>query len=265
MLEEEDAVEAVTIAEAFQGVEEVKISDAAAEDEEPAFAAPRSETDTNEQSAPEPDTQSAPAGTPQKTAPDIDHAEVAKCLASNVELSPELVISIFDYGGQEVFDALHSLFLTAYGVYVCVFNMQDLAAAGPDRDRGLTVMRKWLNSVVMYTAASGFAPVVFLGTRKDQVPDTMVHSEISRVLTESFDRHAIWPYVEYDDRGVVGTTTQTLVFFPIDNTKGRQDPCLGRMLDVVEKAVKEQDYINKMVPLRCDIHSTTHATWHAPS
>ena len=43
--------------------------------------------------------ESPPPGKTQAAA--IDQALVAKCLASNVELSPELVISIFDYGGQQ--------------------------------------------------------------------------------------------------------------------------------------------------------------------
>ena len=241
-LEEPPAVEVATVDEFYDCQDEEKMSAAAAEDDEPAVVPPTSDSHTNK-----PNTSTSP---PKPKAPDIDHELVAKCLASNVELSPELVISIFDYGGQEVFDALHSLFLTPYGVYVCVFNMENLCYPGPDRDQGLAVLRKWLNSVVMHTAASGFAPVVFLGTHKDKVPDTTVHSDISRLLHESFDKHAIWPYVEYNAHGIVGNKTQTLAFFPIDNTKGRQDPCLGRMLDVVEKSLKEQDYINKTVPLR---------------
>ena len=111
-------------------------------------------------------------------------------------------------------------------------------------------MRKWLNSVVMYTASSGYAPVVFVGTRKDKISDTSIHSDISVTLTEFFDKHAIWPYVEHDDHGVVGTKTQTLAFFPVDNTVGREDPTLRRMLDTVEAFMKQQEYINKRVPLR---------------
>ena len=48
-------------------------------------------------------------------------------MAKETNFGDDLVISIFDYGGQKVFEALHSLFLTSYGVYICCFNMLKLA------------------------------------------------------------------------------------------------------------------------------------------
>ena len=58
----------------------------------------------------------------------VDEDLVAKCLADEIETSSSIHISVFDYGGQDVFTAIHHLFLTAYGVYALCFNMEWLLA-----------------------------------------------------------------------------------------------------------------------------------------
>lgn len=56
--------------------------------------------------------------------PDVDHELVMKCYDENMQVSSaDLRIAIFDYGGQSVFNVVHHLFLTQFGVYVAVFNM----------------------------------------------------------------------------------------------------------------------------------------------
>jgi GTPase SAR1 family protein len=54
--------------------------------------------------------------------PEVDQSFVLDCLAENVDLGT-MLISIFDYGGQSVFNVIHHFFLTRYGVYCLVFNM----------------------------------------------------------------------------------------------------------------------------------------------
>ena len=44
---------------------------------------------------------------------------------------------------KAVFEALHSLFLTSYGVYICVFNMLDLVEPGHVREEALEALEKW--------------------------------------------------------------------------------------------------------------------------
>lgn len=55
--------------------------------------------------------------------PQIDDDLVMKCLADSIHTESKLILSVFDYGGQSVFNVIHHFFLTRYGVYCLVFNM----------------------------------------------------------------------------------------------------------------------------------------------
>ena len=67
-----------------------------------------------------PRAQAAPPAIPQ---PQIDDELVMKCLADSIHTESKLILSVFDYGGQNVFNVIHHFFLTRYGVYCLVFNM----------------------------------------------------------------------------------------------------------------------------------------------
>ncbi len=54
----------------------------------------------------------------------VDDALVMKCLSDNVDLDSKYKIALFDFGGQSVFNVIHPFFLTQYGVYLVVFNME---------------------------------------------------------------------------------------------------------------------------------------------
>ena len=44
------------------------------------------------------------------------------------------ILSLFDFGGQSVFDVIHPFFLTHYGVYIVVFSMKDILDAKGEFD-----------------------------------------------------------------------------------------------------------------------------------
>ena len=69
-------------------------------------------------------------GRDQDTVKTIDDALVAQFVENG--MAQRLVITAWDYGGQSVFYALHHLFLTRYGVYLVVFNLEHLSAATSD-------------------------------------------------------------------------------------------------------------------------------------
>lgn len=54
----------------------------------------------------------------------VDHELVMKCLSDNVTLNSKCKIALFDFGGQSVFNVIHPFFLTQYGIYITVFNME---------------------------------------------------------------------------------------------------------------------------------------------
>ena len=54
-------------------------------------------------------------------------ASIALISSANLKsLSSSLLLAMFDFGGQSVFNIIHHLFLTSYGVYVVVFNMLNI-------------------------------------------------------------------------------------------------------------------------------------------
>jgi len=70
-----------------------------------------------------------------------------------------VVVSFLDLGGQEVFYPLHSFFISPDGLYLIVFNMEDLLpTARPEvKAEALDYIHRWINAIVVdSTAASVF-------------------------------------------------------------------------------------------------------------
>ena len=80
-----------------------------------------------------------------------------------------VTLSIWDYGGQEVFHALHHIFLTNHGIYCVVFNMAEF-----DRSQEATInfLSFWLHSIKLHAEK---APIVLVGTRKDEIESPSSH------------------------------------------------------------------------------------------
>lgn len=57
---------------------------------------------------------------------EVNNDLVMKCLANGVQTESKFIISLFDFGGQSVFNVIHPFFLTKYGVYIVTFNMVSL-------------------------------------------------------------------------------------------------------------------------------------------
>ena len=156
-----------------------------------------------------------------------------------------LTLSIWDYGGQQVFYALHHIFLTQYGIYCVVFNMAEIV--GPSstersREDALSLLLFWLRSIKMHAEK---APVVLAGTHKDQIQSVSMHKDINKLLDEKLELNLnpqILPY--YYDR------SQYLYFFPIDNAKGlTHDPVIAQLKETIIDAVKDKDYVKNNVPI----------------
>jgi len=179
---------------------------------------------------------------------EIDNDYVAKCLADNIETSSDLIISLFDFGGQSVFDVIHHLFLTPYGVYLVVFNMTWLSdrAAKEEKDSCISRLKRWVNSIIIHTTNSQSyksAPIVFVGTHKDQVSDLKSIKTISNTISSVFGSiRQCWESVIQND-------TEGLCFFPVNNVEGRDEGVFPDMLQKIEDRMKSEDYVTKERPL----------------
>lgn len=150
-----------------------------------------------------------------------------------------LMISIWDYGGQTVFDALHQLFFTTYGVYVVVFDMRSLRTSlrktekGRRRDRDRREdesheqrsLRTWLLTIETFAPN---APVIFVGTHCDQVRDRK-----SNLLIKNF--------VSSVSGG------RQLPFLTIDN---KTNTGVATLQERIVTLTIAQDYVNMEVPIR---------------
>jgi GTPase SAR1 family protein len=165
-------------------------------------------------------------------------------LSDNLFHGSELLVSLFDFAGEDVFQSLHSYFLTHHGVYVIVFDMNWLAGTTVHSTAALENLSFWLNSVAVHTKVEGqgSAPIYLVGTHKDQVADVEVHSRISQLLNKTFSYSAAWPFVveNYESR---------LVYFPVDNTLGAADPTMGHLMTLIEKSIRGSEYISIKRPL----------------
>ena len=94
-----------------------------------------------------------------------------------------VTFSTWDFGGQSVFHNLHHLFLSRCSVYLVVFQMPHVL----DSERSceaIAMLRYWLNSLAMHARG---APVLLVGTHKDDVPKSSEHVKISKILWEKLE------------------------------------------------------------------------------
>ena len=154
----------------------------------------------------------------------------------------DLILSLFDFGGQSVFNIIHHLFLTAYGVYVVVFRMADILDE-VKVEKSFTELSFWINSIAIHSrdAKTGnIAPVFLVGTHKDKISDPDQHRQISKKLEQRLLYNIVWPRI---------IECEELCFFPVDNTMGLKDLVIMNLMIKIEIAAKEADYVKEPKPL----------------
>jgi GTPase SAR1 family protein len=188
----------------------------------------------------------------QPKAAELDEEMVMKLLATMQDAGTGLLISLFDFGGQSVFEVIHHLFLTRNGVYALVFNMEWLLAEGPEKDRALRFMRNWLSSIAVHTynkTTALTAPIVIVGTRLDKVASPADHEKISTLLHEQFSDNLAWQSVVGNEQGRDSNGRAFQWFFPVDNVAGRTGPTMQHLMSVVQREIDKAEYTHKEVPL----------------
>ena len=174
-------------------------------------------------------------------------------LARSVQTESDLIISVFDYGGQDIFNVIHHLFLTEYGVYVLCFNMEWMSTENEvDRERCLKYLRHWIDNIYMHTCdakTQKCAPFVLVGTHKDRVSSPKEHHDVDAILHQTFNQSPAWHSLLGNDKGEGRDGRAHFNFFPVDNKKGRSDPAMIHLLLTIEKAIEDAEYTHRKVPL----------------
>jgi GTPase SAR1 family protein len=166
-----------------------------------------------------------------------------------------LRISLWDFGGQDKFFGIHHLYLSRYCVYLLVFNMKWLRPDSRFKEECLEYLSGWLNSITMHAVDpkdKSLAPILIIGTHKDEVPSPEAHDNISQLLDERFKHHRAWSHVERFKKGQGKDGRANLWFFPVDNTGklsgGGMDPVIKEMQSTVLEVVGREKYVNHKVP-----------------
>mmetsp|Transcript_4362 Transcript_4362/g.5780 ORF Transcript_4362/g.5780 Transcript_4362/m.5780 type:complete len:955 (+) Transcript_4362:52-2916(+) len=118
-----------------------------------------------------------------------------------------LILSLWDFGGQKVFYAMHHLFLTKHGVYLLVFDMREILNLRT-RNAAMKYMSFWLSSIRLHAPLS---PILLVGTFLDRIDSEGDLREINNILREKMKSSAAQ---------IINCDSEDLVFFPVDNEKG---------------------------------------------
>ena len=180
--------------------------------------------------------------------PTIDGEYVQKTIGEIRREGLGLVVSIHDFGGQRVFDVIHSFFLGPNGVYVLVFDMARMRYHD-SWDSRLQEIMVWANTIILHTSIPDnlskqhkCASIAIVGTHKDVVWDKEFHTYISKTLETLLIRSIA-------RRSLLENESEGLCFFPVDCTKGQADPTMVNLMKALETDILKSDYVNIERPL----------------
>jgi len=164
------------------------------------------------------------------------------------EEDPEdlVALTVFDFGGQEMFQSMQHLFLSNHGVQTLVFNLEDffpkLGLSAVSEKTAVDDLSFWLHTLRVFAPA---AKVLMVGTHKDTVVRAMSATgstdgeaefiqkceDLSRNFEDVFAAEQLENVVPYND-----APGRTLVFHPTSSHRsGREDA----VLDIVRNKINE--------------------------
>jgi len=161
----------------------------------------------------------------------MDAIKVSKAIKEAEKHSFSLSFTLWDFGGQKVFYALHHLFLTNYGTYLLLFDMRMLLREPSSANEYL---KFWLNSIRIHAPE---APVILLGSHLDKIKSKRKLRAVNKVIKPLLIN---FPTVALN-------TDANLHFFPISNKDGRG---IELVRQTIEKKTKNQEFVSRMVPSR---------------
>ena len=147
-----------------------------------------------------------------------------------------LHFTMWDFGGQDVYKAIHHLFLSDDGLYLLVFDMSKLVSES-DSAKSIEDLTFWVKSVRMY---SSNPHIVFVGTHLDQCTEgdvDIVNKKIKKILLEE---------------GMVSELTDKgLYFYPVDNGgEDRTEKTFEKIRERLVEMAKDLDSVRQEIPMK---------------
>ena len=198
-------------------------------------------------------TESAPVN---RDALDAEVEAIVKEYLDNPDASQTLTMQMWDFGGQKLFLMLHHLFLEPEGIYLVVFNGEELVlepgnplvgkplrtATKDTATECIEYLSLWLNSI--YTFAPG-APVCVVCTCRDKLTEEQ-QRHIDTILEDDvLAKTPCWAQVEKCPE------TDGFCFF-VDNTNC-DDASVHALRKQIEEVVTTHPYIEPHVHMRMPI------------
>ena len=177
--------------------------------------------------------------------------------------SEEVILTLWDFAGQHLYFASHSVFLSARAVYILVYNlsknlvataepcvrqgMNDTRLENTNNETNLDNLLSWLVSVHSIRSDSnkkvGYEgtkqsslrpPVIIVGTNSDQPFEDVKTAENrikSSILDKDYQEHVVAP------------------FFAVNN-KAENDEGVQKLRHKIMEVLKGEPYMGEEVPLR---------------
>ena len=184
---------------------------------------------------------------------DVDEHELMRNLG-NRNLG-DVRITVLDMGGQKLFISINILFLKLNMIFILAFNMEwfQLSASEEVRNKALSYLRFWMNAVIVHTfdsASKTTAPIVFVGTHKDKVPNIVDHEAITTMLYTLISECPVQPLVVKNKHGENSRGAEVLPFFPVDNlVQGLEDATTKHLMEELVKFLSTVPYVTQLKPV----------------
>ena len=147
--------------------------------------------------------------------------------------SSKLSVTIWDFGGQNVFKAIHHLFISPDGVYLIVFSLSKMVE---NEDKELNELLYWIESVLFH----GEEPrICIVGTHLDEFTGDLI--EISNKIENKIK--------SIKSEIILAKYTNEIVFFPVDN-KGRTSDGIQKLRKSIIELAESNEIIKEKVPLK---------------
>ena len=176
----------------------------------------------------------------------------------------EVILTLWDFAGQHLYYASHSVFLSPRAVYTLVYNLSkdlnapaepcvrqgihDIVLENPNNETNLESLLSWLASVQSIrptTSETGTnhkgklpylrPPVFIVGTNADQPFEDVKKMEkcIQKSISgKAFEKHVIRP------------------FFAVDNRRSLNDDGVQALQNRLMEVLKQEPYMGEEVPIR---------------
>ena len=147
---------------------------------------------------------------PQDNQPKIDESQLNELVDYYTKNGDEIVLSIWDFGGQNAFAEMQHFYVSPNSVFVGVFNTRKMLeeeeqnTANPEMRSSKEVFEEWLQSIYL---TSPKAPIVIVGTHVDEISNPNNNLKVDGIIADIIDSKPyagnIRPYNDGQENSIV--------------------------------------------------------------